>query len=75
MSADQKKIEELWSIPAKVWWDSPSDPNIRVIAVTPEYAEYWDSPGTVLSNVKMAVALVTGTHLDPGEHRKASLRR
>ena len=75
VSNDRAKIKELWSIPAKVWWDSPDDPNIRVIKVTPQDAEYWDSPGTVLSNVKMAVALVTGTHLDPGEHRKASLRR
>ena len=54
---------------------SPDDPNIRVIKVAPAQAEYWDSPGTALSNVKMAVALVTGMHLDPGEHRKASLGR
>ena len=73
MSADKKKIEELWSIPAKVWWDSPSDPNIRVIAVTPEYAEYWDTPGNFISNMKVAFSLVTGKHLDPGEHKKVPI--
>jgi len=75
VSSDRQKIKELWSIPAKVWWDSPDDPNIRVIKVAPVEAEYWDSPGTVISNIKMAVALATGTHLDPGDHRKVPLGR
>lgn len=70
VSNDRGKIRELWSIPAKIWWDSAEDPNIRVITVTPEVAEYWDSPGTIISDLKMAVALATGTHPDPGDHRR-----
>lgn len=73
ITSDRRKIEELWSIPAKVWWESPSDPNIRVIAVTPQDAEYWDSPGNVLSNVKIAFGVVTGRHLDPGDHKKVAI--
>src|SRR5438270_4384791 len=42
VSSDRKKIKELWSLPAKVWWDSPDDPNIRVLKVVPQEAEYWD---------------------------------
>jgi general stress protein 26 len=70
VSNDRQRIRELWSIPAKIWWDSPDDPNIRVITVTPDEAEYWDSPGTIISNLKMAVGLATGTHPEPGDHRR-----
>ena len=73
VSFDRSKIKELWSIPAKVWWDSPDDPNICVIKVTPEEAEFWDAHGTLLSNVKMAIALATGSHLDAGEHGKTPM--
>jgi general stress protein 26 len=69
---DLQKIRELWSIPVKIWWESPEDPNIRLIKVTPEEAEYWDSPGNVVSGVKVAFALLTGAHVDYGEHKKIS---
>src|SRR5438105_15920457 len=32
-----------WSAPAKVWWKSPDNPDIRLIKVTPVVAEYWDA--------------------------------
>jgi len=73
VSNDRAKIKELWSLPAKVWWESPDDPNIRVIKVVPEDAEYWDSPGTLISNIKMAFALAKGTHPDAGDHRKLAM--
>lgn len=70
---DRSKITELWSTPAKAWWDSPDDPNIRVLKVTPQDAEYWDSPGTVVSYVKMAAAAMTNTRPDLGENRKVAM--
>lgn len=70
---DRGTIKELWSTPAKAWWDSPDDPNIRLLKVTPHDAQYWDAPGTVVSNVKMAVAAVTGQRPDLGERRKVAL--
>jgi general stress protein 26 len=73
VSNDRAKIKELFSTPAKAWWDSAEDPNIRVLKITPDDAEYWDSPGTVVSYVKMAAAAVTGTRPDLGENRKVSL--
>jgi general stress protein 26 len=27
---DRSMIRELWGIPAKAWWNSPDDPNIRL---------------------------------------------
>lgn len=70
VSNDRAKIRELFSTPAKAWWDSAEDPNIRVLKFTPDDAEYWDSPGTMISYVKMAAAAVTGTRPEIGENRK-----
>src|SRR5262245_9331938 len=74
ISADRDKIKELWAIPAKVWWKSPDNPNLRLIKVTPHEAEYWDAPGNVISSIKVAIALVRGTTpKGTGEHRKVAL--
>jgi general stress protein 26 len=73
VSNDRAKIKELFSTPAKAWWDSAEDPNIRVLKITPDDAEFWDSPGTVISYVKMAAAAATGTRPDIGTNRKVSM--
>jgi general stress protein 26 len=73
VSNDRAKIKELFSTPAKAWWDSAEDPNIRVLKFTPDDAEFWDSPGTVISYVKMAAAAVTGTRPDLGTNRKVAI--
>ena len=70
---DRQRIKDLWSTPAKAWWDSPDDPDIRVLKVTPRDAQYWDSPGTVMSYVKMLAAVVTDTRPAIGEHRKTRM--
>jgi general stress protein 26 len=70
---DRAKIKELFSTPAKAWWDSAEDPNIRVLKITPEDAEFWDSPGSVISYVKMAAAAVSGTRPDLGDNRKVAM--
>lgn len=70
---DRAKIRELFSMPAKAWWDSAEDPNIRVLKVTPDDAEFWDSPGAVISYVKMAAAAVTGRRPDIGTNRKVAI--
>ena len=73
VSNDRGKIRELFSTTAKAWWDSAEDPNIRVLKITPEDAEFWDSPGTVISYVKMAAAAISGSRPDIGDNRKVSL--
>ena len=73
VSNDRAKIRQLFSTPAKAWWDSADDPNIRVLKISPDDAEFWDSPGTVISYVKMAAAAVTGTRPDIGENRKVAI--
>jgi general stress protein 26 len=73
VSNDRAKIKQLFSTPAKAWWNSAEDPNIRVLKITPDDAEFWDSPGSVISYVKMAAAAVTGTRPDLGDNRKVAM--
>jgi general stress protein 26 len=73
ISNDRARIKELFSTPAKAWWGSADDPNIRVLKVAPDDAEFWDSPGSVISYVKMAVAAATGSRPDIGDNRKVSM--
>ena len=73
VSNDRARIKEMFSTPAKAWWDSADDPNIRVLKVTPDDAEFWDTPGSVIAYVKMAVAAATGTRPEIGDNRKVSM--
>ncbi|MCX7318641.1 MAG: pyridoxamine 5'-phosphate oxidase family protein [Hyphomicrobiales bacterium] len=73
VSNDREKIKQLFTTTAKAWWDSAEDPNIRVLKFAPEEAEFWDSPGTVISYVKMATAAVTGSRPDIGTNRKVAI--
>jgi general stress protein 26 len=73
ISNDRARIKELFSIPAKAWWESADDPNIRLLTVTPIGAEYWDGRGKVASYLSMAMAAATGSRPDLGEKRKVSL--
>lgn len=70
---DREKIRDLWATPAKAWWDDADDPSIRILKVTPSFAEYWDSPGTVISYIKMAAAAVSNTRPDMGENAKVDM--
>lgn len=70
---DRELIKEIWSTPAKAWWDSPDDPSVRVLKIEPSFAEYWDSPGTVISYIKMAAAAVSSAKPDMGDNEKVSL--
>jgi general stress protein 26 len=73
VSNDRARIKELFSTPAKAWWDSADDPNIRILKITPDDAEFWDTPGSVISYVKMAAAAVTGSRPNIGDNRKVAM--
>ncbi|WP_027057764.1 pyridoxamine 5'-phosphate oxidase family protein [Mesorhizobium loti] len=73
VSNDRAKIKELWSTPAKAWLDSADDPSIRVLKVTAKDAQFWDSPGTVVSYVKMLAAAVSDIRPDIGDTGKVRM--
>lgn len=70
---DREKIRELWATPAKAWWDNAKDLSIRILKITPSSAEYWDSPSTVTSYIKMAAAAVSNARPDMGDSAKVNL--
>ncbi|KKC41463.1 general stress protein [Devosia epidermidihirudinis] len=73
LSNDRAKIAELWSDWDKVWWEDANDPTIRLITVTPEDGELWDSPNAVVAGAKMLVAAVTGAAPEMGDNAKVKL--
>jgi len=74
VSNDRQKIKDLWSPFAKAWFDSENDPNIRVLKVSPQDAELWDSPGTLITTVKMLAAAASGNKRpDVGENKKVTM--
>ena len=63
ISRDRQRIDELWKEPFRVWFPGgKDDPNISLIAVRPQFAEYWDSKGwkKVSYLFKAAEAYATG---------------
>lgn len=68
LSNDRARIEELWSEFDKAWWDSAQDPDIRLLTVTPERAELWDSPGRMIAFATMLTAAFTGAKPDFGDN-------
>jgi general stress protein 26 len=72
MVSDSALVRELWSIPTKLWWESPDDPNLRLIKVTPQDVEYWDTPGNVVSSIKVAFVPATGKRVSYGDHEKVA---
>lgn len=73
VSNDRRKIHDLWSTPAKAWWKDENDPNIRVLTVTPHGAEFWDTPGTVVSYVKMVAAALSDSRPEIGKTAKVRM--
>lgn len=64
---DERRQEELWSETRRLWFpDGPRDPNLVLIEILPEDAEYWDGSG--LKGLKYlfneAQAIVGGGTLD-----------
>jgi general stress protein 26 len=72
---DREKIEELWRPEFKIWFPKgKDDPEIALLRVSLEKAEYWDSPSSTIGYALSFVSsLVTGKQPDMGENRKVNL--
>jgi general stress protein 26 len=75
MTKDRAKMEELWSPILKAWFpDGLEDPNICLMKVDVEQAEYWEaSSGKLVQLFGFIKALATGQEADYGENRKMTL--
>jgi general stress protein 26 len=72
---DREKIEELWRPEFKMWFpEGKDDPEIALLRVDLEKAEYWDSPSSTIGYALSFVSsLVTGKQPEFGENRKVNL--
>lgn len=72
---DRAKIKELWSPELKAWFPEGSDdPDLALLRVRAERAEYWDGRSSVVSHlIGLAKAVATGTSYEPGENEKIKL--
>jgi general stress protein 26 len=73
LSNDREKIKALWNDSDKAWWKDENDPSIRLVTLTPENGELWDSPGRAVAFAKMALAIVTGGAPKMGDNAKVDL--
>ena len=77
VSRDRDKMKELWSPLHKAWFpDGLEDPNIALLRVEVEKAEYWDSPSSAVVRLfGFAKALATGKRYgeEGTDHEKISL--
>lgn len=73
---DKEKIKELWKPELKAWFpEGTEEPDIALLRVGIERAEYWDSPrGTVARVFSFVSALVTGKSAEWGENRKIEMK-
>lgn len=74
---DDARKKELWHPLLKAWFPKGlSDPELALLKVTVERAEYWDAyNSTFVHLVGFAKALVTGEPYAPGEHKSLTLER
>lgn len=72
---DDDRKRELWNAVVEAWFpDGPDDPDVVLLEVVGDSAEYWDSPGgRVASLVSFVKAKVTGEPYDGGENERVEL--
>lgn len=59
---DEAKKAELWNSAVEAWFpDGEQDPQVVLLKVTGDSAQYWTSPGRVASLVDMVKARATGS--------------
>ncbi len=72
---DRSKAKELWNPAYKAWFPGGlDDPNLCLLRVEVDKAEYWDSPSSAVVHIAGFVkALATGERYHPGENEKLRL--
>jgi general stress protein 26 len=72
---DRQRIRDLWTTFAAPWFPlGPEDPNLALLRVHVERAEYWTSPGKAAYLFGVAKAAMTGKRAhNMGDHRKLTM--
>lgn len=72
---DKEKARELWNPTLKAWFpDGLDDPELALLCVRVERAEYWDTPNSRMVQLAgMVKAALTGETYKPGDNQKLDL--
>ena len=73
---DREKIEELWKPELKAWFpEGKETPDIALLKVTVERAEYWDGSQSLIAHaVSFVSSLIKGEPAQLGENEKLELK-
>jgi general stress protein 26 len=72
---DRDKARELWNPLLKAWFpEGLDDPELALLRVQVEKAEYWDTPSSrMVQLVGFVKSALTGQEYHPGDNEKISL--
>ena len=72
---DPAEVKQRWVESLRTWFPKGTeDPDIALLRVHVEQAEYWDAPSSAMVHIYgYAKSVLTGTPPNPGEHAKLSL--
>lgn len=70
MLTDRSCIEALWTPFAKPWFpDGPGSPNLALLKIVPDAADYWDAPNSkMVRGFGVLASMVAGKPIAMGEH-------
>jgi len=71
---DRNKLQELWKPELKAWFPKGLDePDIGLLKVSVEKAEYWDTPSSFVAHTfGLVKAITTGERAKTGENEKVT---
>ncbi|MDZ4770207.1 MAG: pyridoxamine 5'-phosphate oxidase family protein [Chloroflexota bacterium] len=73
---DVAKKKELWKPDLQAWFkNGPEDPNVVLVKINAESAEYWDGPpgGMIGSAIAAVTVMLTGNEEAYGENERVKL--
>lgn len=73
---DRQKMEQLWKPELKAWFPKGLDePDIALLKVNVEKAEYWDTPSSLVAHtIGLVKSMTTGSTGNVGENEKVTLK-
>ena len=73
---DADKMKKLWEPSFKAWFpEGLDDPHLCLIKVSPDYAEYWDTPSAPIARlVGLFQSMASGKPASVGENAKIDLK-
>ena len=65
---DRYRMRDLWTPFLRAWFENADDPDLRLLRVDVEDAEYWDTPGGKIASL---ISLVKGAITGNGENMQS----